>query len=219
MPVVSKRWATCKHCDINNKVRQHVVSITCRVWSPNGRCHSSTYTFRVRCFPAIRFIPLFDNTCQETHRCLFSIDLQPHLYAWLTSLCRASAVQFSCLVFCCHKVWTHSSTAQWTQDCQQQTLTWSNKTAGTTQPLMNIIVLRASKMLRRLKQRGLHFLFKLCACFFANTFVVFLPLVHSLAASRHLWPRRHQTTDAGQGFLFVAARSTTATTGRLNFEP
>lgn len=84
---------------------------------------------------------------------------------------------------------------------------------------MNIIVLRASKMLRRLKQRGLHFLFKLCACFFANTFVVFLPLVHSLAASRHLWPRRHQTTDAGQGFLFVAARSTTATTGRLNFEP
>lgn len=72
-----------------------------------------------------------------------SIDPQPHLYTRVTSSSQASAVLFSCFEFCCHKVWRHSSTDQWTQECQQQTLTCSTETAVTARPLLIIVVLTA----------------------------------------------------------------------------
>lgn len=125
-----------------------------------------------------------------------TIDPQPHLYTRVTSSSQASAVLFSCFEFCCHNVWRHSSTDQWTQEHQQQTLTWSTETAVTARPLLIIVVLTPSWMLRASQQRGWYFLFKVC--FFANAFVVFLPWAHSFWVSRHVLPRRHQTTDAGQ---------------------
>lgn len=140
------------------------------------------------------FIPSSLHVRSNRSVCI-SIVPHPHLYTRVTLLCQASAVLLSCLEYCRHTVWRHSSTAQWTLVCQQQNLTWSIEAAVTARPLLIIMVLTAPWMYRHDASDSNFFSFR------KHVSCVFLPSAHPFRRRRHVWLRRHQNYGCRAGFV------------------